>query len=77
MKRCAINAWYDPEIDADLADWDATCPNKSDYVRRAIKEKLRRWKYAETREQDTLDAILVAQAEIRDVLKKLLERMGE
>jgi hypothetical protein len=77
MKRKAINAWYDPEADPDVAEWDATCVNKSDYIRRAIKEKLRRWKVAETREQETLDQILSEVAVTRDVMTRIEERLGK
>jgi hypothetical protein len=77
MTRKAINAWYDPELDPDIAEWQATCANVSDYVRRAIKEKIRRWKYAETREQETLDEILVEVAKTRDIMARILERIEQ
>lgn len=74
MIRKAINAWYDPTVDVDIAKWDASCTNKSAFTRDAIREKIWRRQAAETREQEILDHILVEITETRKILNRIAER---
>lgn len=74
MTRKAINAWYDPDADTDIAEWDASCTNRSAYTRDAIREKIQRRQAAETREQGALDRILVEVAETRKMMDRIVER---
>ncbi len=74
MTRKAINAWYDPNVDTDIAEWDASCTNRSAYARDAIREKIQRRQAAETREQGVLDRILIEVAETRKTMDRIVER---
>lgn len=74
MTRKAINAWYDPNVDTDIAEWDTSCTNRSAYTRDAIREKIQHRQVAETREQGVLDRILVEVAETRKMMDRIVER---
>lgn len=84
MIRSSLNSWFDPNDDKDIENWYRTSVNRSAFIRAAVKEKLARIKAAETRQQETLDAILVGVADAKpqlDRIEKLLielvaERMG-
>ena len=73
MKRKQLNSWYDPAADGVIADWNERCPNRAAFIRDAVREKIARVAAAETREQETLDAILAAVDETRETMRRIWE----
>lgn len=77
MTRKAINAWYDPDIDTVITEWDATCENKSAYVRDAVREKVEHSQIQEAGSVRLLNVIFDSLNRIETGMIELLVRLME